>query len=484
MPKGSQVVVVGTGPNGLAAAITVAQAGVPVAVFEANETIGGGAQSSELTLPGFVHDVCSAVHPMVLGSPFFSTLPLARHGLEWIQPNAPLAHPLDDGTAVILERSISSTCEGLGEDASAYGSLMNPLVERWADLASMILRPPLRVPRHPLLLARFGIPALMPANRLARFLFKDQRARALFSGIAAHSMLSLNSLLSASFGLMLGVLAHAVGWPIARGGAQKISDSLSEYLRELGGRILIGQRIRSIADLPHVRAILLDVSPRQLLGIAGDHLPSQFRKKLLGYRYGPGVFKLDYALDSPVPWTARECLRAGTVHLGGTIEEITESEETVAQGKIPERPFVLVSQPTLFDPTRAQGGKHILWAYCHVPNGATVDMTSRIEGQIERFAPGFRNHILAFHSCTPKGLELHNSNYIGGDINGGALDIRQFIARPSARLDPYSTPVPGLYICSASTPPGGGVHGMCGHNAALSALRYLSHRGHRAHREI
>jgi len=428
-------------------------------------------QSAELTLPGFVHDMCSAVHPTGCGSPFFRKLPLAQYGLEWIHPEVPLAHPLDDGSAVMLERSIDATCRGLGSDGSSYHRLMNPLVRRWNDLVPMILGPPLRVPRYPFLLARFGIIALLPARRLTAIFFKEQRAPALFAGIAAHSMLSLDSFLSASFGLVHGLFAHSVGWPVARGGSQKIADALAIHLRALGGRIITENRIEEIGALPSARATLLDVTPRQLLRIAGSCLPSRFKKQLQQYRYGPGVFKLDYALSAPVPWRAQECRRAGSLHIGGTMEEIAESESSVAHGQIPERPFVLVAQPSLFDPSRAPEGKHTLWAYCHVPNGATFDMTDRIEAQIERFAPGFRDRILARHALTTADFEAHDANYIGGDINGGVLDLRQFITRPTRRLNPYSTPVRGLYLCSASTPPGAGVHGMCGYNAATAALR-------------
>lgn len=466
----SQAVVVGSGPNGLAAAIALAEVGLSVIVLEANETLGGGARSAQVTLPGFMHDLCSAVHPMACGSPFFRQLPLARYGLDWVHPDAPLAHPLDDGTAVMLERSITETAQGLGADARAYLRLMNPLVQRWEELLSMILRPVLRLPRYPFLLARFGVFALLPARRLTSLFFKRQPSRALFAGIAAHSMLSLDAFLSGSFGLILGLLGHAVGWPLARGGSQRISDALAGHLGALGGRIRLNTSVDSIDALSSGRPMILDVTPRQLLGIGGDHLPSRFQDRLRRHRYGPGAFKLDYALDAPVPWRARACRRAGTVHVGGTLAEIAASENCVAKGEIPEHPFVLVAQPSLFDPTRAPEGKHVLWAYCHVPNGASEDMTERIEAQIERFAPGFRDRILERRATGPSELERSNANYVGGDINGGVLDVRQSITRPTFRRDPYSTPVRGLYLCSASTPPGGGVHGMCGYNAALSVL--------------
>lgn len=428
-------------------------------------------RSSHLTLPGFVHDECSAVHPLGSASPFFQKLPLAAHGLEWIHPQAPLAHPLDDGSAVLLERSIEATATGLGPDANAYIRLIGPLARRCDRLLPMILRPPLSLPRYPLLLLRFGIPALLPARLLASLAFKGERARALFSGIAAHSHLSLDSLLSASFGLALALLGHAAGWPIARGGSQKIADALAAHLRALGGRIVTKTRVESLDALPPAGRILLDLSPRQVLRICGDQFPASYQERLRRYRYGPGVFKIDYALEAPVPWTARECLRAATVHLGGTMAEVAEAESSVTRGDTPQRPFVLVAQPSLFDPSRAPDGKHTLWAYCHVPNGSAFDMTERIAAQIERFAPGFRNHILARRITFPAGLESRNPNCVGGDIMGGVMDMGQFLARPALRLNPYRTPVRGLYLCSASTPPGGGVHGMCGHHAAIAALR-------------
>lgn len=466
-----QAIVVGTGPNGLAAAVTLAGAGLSVTAYEANQTIGGGSRSAELTRPGFIHDICSAVHPMGCASPYFRSLPLSSYGLQWIHPLSPLAHPLDDGSAVMLERSMLDTARGLGRDAGSYYRLMRPFLQRRTELLPMLLRPPLRMPRHPLLLARFGIPALLPAAWLASLYFGQPRSRALFGGIAAHSMLPLGSFLSASFGLVLGMTAHAVGWPVSRGGSQKIADALAAHLRSLGGRIITGKRIESIDGFPAGQPLLLDVTPRQLLGIAGHRLPPRYRNRMRQYRYGPGIFKLDYALDGPVPWTARECLRAATVHLGGEISEIIHSEDAVARGEIPDRPFIIAVQPSLFDSTRAPEGRHTLWAYCHVPNGSAADMTARIEAQIERFAPGFADRILARHSMGPSAMEAHNANYVGGDINGGIFDIRQFLARPAFQMNPYRTPVRGLYLCSASTPPGGGVHGMCGYHAAISALR-------------
>ncbi|MCH8206565.1 MAG: NAD(P)/FAD-dependent oxidoreductase [Chloroflexi bacterium] len=452
------------------AAIAIAQAGRSVLVVEAKETIGGGARSAELTLPGYVHDVCSAIHPLAVGSPFFSTLPLSEHGLEWIHPPACLAHPFDDGSAAVLERSVEMTADGLGRDAAAYRKLMSPLVINWDKLARQLLGP-LRPPRHPLVLARFGMRAVRSAQGLAKAFFKGEKARALFAGMAAHSFLRLDRPPSAAFGLVLGASGHAVGWPIPRGGSQGISDALAGYLRSIGGEIVTGTSIESVDELPRARAILLDVTPRQVIRIAGSRLPRGYRRKLEGYRYGPGVFKMDWALDGPVPWKAPECARAGTVHLGGTIDEIVGSERLVWEGEHPEKPLVLLAQQSLFDPSRAPEGMHTAWAYCHVPNGSRFDMTDRIESQIERFAPGFRDRILARSVMSTERLEEYNPNYIGGDINGGIQDFRQLFTRPTLSLVPYSTPARGLYICSSSTPPGGGVHGMCGYHAARAALR-------------
>ncbi|MGH9455628.1 MAG: phytoene desaturase family protein [Terriglobia bacterium] len=467
MSKTYEALVIGSGPNGLAAAITLAKAGCSVLVYEAETTIGGGARSAELTLPGYIHDVCSAIHPMALASPFFRTLPLAAHGLEWIQPPVPLAHPLDDGSAILLERSIESTSAGLGSDAASYRRLMTRLASDWSDLEPILLGP-LRLPHHPIALARFGKSALRPASRLAKTLFKGERARALFAGLAAHSMLPLERVPSAAFGLILGVTAHTVGWPLPRGGAQRIADALASYLRSLGGEIVTNTKVVSLDELPPAPIILCGVTPRQLLTIADRRLSPGFRRKLRQYRYGPGAYKIDWALDTPIPWKAAECSRSGTVHVGGTLEEIADSERSVWQWNHPERPFVLLAQPSLFDSTRAPEGKHTAWAYCHVPHASDFDMTERIERQIERFAPGFGRHILARNVMPPARLEQHNRNLIGGDINGGVQDLRQLFARPTLRL--YSTSARGLYICSSSTPPGGGVHGMCGYFAARKAL--------------
>ena len=463
-------IVVGSGPNGLAAAITVAQAGRSVLVLEANETIGGGARSEELTLPGFVHDTCSAIHPLAAGSPFFSTLPLSEHGLEWVFSPASVAHPLDDGTAIVLERSLEATSEALGVDSIAYKKLMGPFVADWDKLAATILGP-FRFPRHPLMLGRFGLKAVRSAISVAQHQFRGERARALFAGLAAHSMLPLERPVSAAFGLVLGITGHAVGWPIPRGGSQNIADSLASYLRSLGGEIVTNRRVESIDELPDARAILFDLTPRQLIPIVGDRFPSKYRRSLGGYRYGPGVFKMDWALSEPIPWKAEECAGAATVHVGGPMAEIVASESAVWRGESTDKPFVLVAQQSLFDPTRAPSGKHTAWAYCHVPNGSSFDMADRIEGQIERFAPGFRDCILARSVMSPERIEERNANYVGGDINGGVQDLGQLFTRPTFRRVPYSTPAKGIYICSSSTPPGGGVHGMCGYHAAHAALR-------------
>lgn len=463
-------IVVGSGPNGLAAAITVARAGRSVAVYEANDTIGGGARSAELTLPGFVHDVCSAFHPMAAASPFFRSLPLSEHGLQWVQPSAPLAHPLDDGTAVLLERSVDETARELGRDGGAYASLMSPLVRSWDELYRETLGPIVHLPRHPLLLARFGLTAMLPANLLARR-FHDEPARALVAGMAAHSFLPLEHPFASAFALVLGVAAHAVGWPVAHGGSGAIANALASYLRSQGGVVITGRRVQQMTDVPTARAYLFDIAPAQLDLIAGDRLAPAFRRSMRRYRRGPGVFKLDWALDGPIPWRAKECLRAGTVHLGGTFAEIAASERAVWRGREPERPFVLVGQQSLFDPTRAPGGKQTVWAYCHVPNGSTVDMTDRIEAQLERFAPGFRERVLARRVTTPADIEHENAADLGGDITNGSHAGLQLLMRPRIALDPYATSASDIYLCSAATPPGGGVHGMCGYHAARSALR-------------
>lgn len=462
-------VVVGAGPNGLAAAVVLAGAGESVTLLEGHGTVGGGTRSAELTLPGFVHDVCSAVHPLALASPFFRGLDMSIPAVEWVHPHAPVAHPLDGDTAAVLERSIRLTGETLEEDAGRYAALMRPLVAAWSPIIRQVLAPT-SFPHDPLALARFGLLALLPAATLARARFRGRRARALFAGIAAHSTLPLDRPLSSAAGLVLAFAGHALGWPFTRGGSQRISDTLEARLRRLGGEILTGRTVRSLADLPPNQGVLMDVTPRQLLAIAGDILPDGYRRKLERFRYGPGVFKVDWALDGPIPWTAKGCALAGTVHLGGTLEEVAGAEAEVWRGRCPARPFVILAQPTLFDPDRAPAGKQIAWAYCHVPNGSAEDMTGRIEAQVERFAPGFRDRILARKGTGPAALEAYDPNYVGGDIGGGVLDFGQLFARPASPIAPYATPVPGLFLCSSSTPPGGGVHGMCGYHAARAAL--------------
>jgi phytoene dehydrogenase-like protein len=462
-------IIVGSGPNGLAAAIALAQAGRSVLVLEAAASVGGGTRTADLTLPGFRHDVCSAIHPLALASPFLRRLPLADHGLEFAEPEIALAHPLADGSAVALHRSVDETARGLGADGDAYRALLGPLVDEWEPIVDQFVGP-LRAPRHPIAAARFGLPALRSASGLARSRFRGEPARALFAGNAAHGFRPLERPATASFGLILLMLGHAVGWPVAVGGSQAIADAMASLLRSLGGRIETGATVRSLGELDGARAVLFDLTPRQVLAIADSALPPRYRRALGRYRYGPGAFKLDYALDGPVPWTAPECRRAGTVHLGGTLAEIAASEAAVAAGRHPERPYVLAAQQSLFDATRAPAGAHTLWAYCHVPNGSTVDMTAAIEAQIERSAPGFRALVRARHVTGPAELEAANANYVGGDINGGAADLRQLLVRPALRLNPYTTPDPRIFICSSSTPPGGGVHGMCGAFAARAAL--------------
>ena len=467
-------IVVGAGPNGLAAAIVLARAGLSVRVIEAEATPGGGARSEALTLPGFVHDLGSAVYPLGVGSPFFRTLPLETYGLEWVFPPAELAHPHPDGSATLLERSLENTVSALGPDSDAYHDLFAPLVKDWPHLEGDILGP-LRWPGDPFALCRFGLQAMRPARRVAESDFVSERTRSLFAGLAAHSTLPLEFAFSSAFGLVLGTLGHVVGWPIARGGSQRITDALAAYLRSLGGEIVTGTRIGSLQELPPARAVLCDVTPRQFLRIAGERLPAGYRRKLENYRYGPGVYKLDWALDGPIPWKAAECARAATVHLGGSLEEIAASERAAWDGEISELPFVLLAQPSLFDASRAPAGKHTAWAYCHVPHSATVDMTARIEAQIERFAPGFRDRILARSVLTPAALELRDANLVGGDISGGANDLRQLFTRPIPQWSPYATPIKGVFLCSSSTPPGGGVHGLCGYHAAHAALKNVFH---------
>ena len=463
-------VVVGAGPNGLAAAIELARAGRSVLLREAATDVGGGLRSAELTLPGFLHDICAGVHPLGAGSPFFASLPLAGHGLAWAEPDACLAHPFDDGTAAVLERSVEATGRTLGGDAARYARIVEPFVERWDDLVRGVLAP-LRLPRHPLLMARFGLHALRSSDGHVRAVFEGEHARAMLAGISAHAAVPLTGAASASFGLVLAIAAHVVGWPIVRGGTHRLADALASYLRSLGATIETGAPVRSLDELPPSRVVLLDLGPRQVLRVAGDRLPGRYRRALERFRYGPGVFKVDWALSEPIPWRAPECARAGTVHLGGRLDEIAAAEEAPWRGAHAERPFVLLSQPSLFDPGRAPPGKHTAWGYCHVPHGSDADMLPRIEAQVERFAPGFRDTILARRVLGPADLERHDANLVGGDIAGGAMTIGQIFARPTLSLVPYATPVEGLYLCSASTPPGGAVHGMCGHHAARAALK-------------
>jgi len=469
---GLDAIVVGAGPNGLAAAITLARAGRAVRVYEAAETAGGGTRTMELTLPGFRHDMCSTILPLTLASPFFRSVDLAAHGVEIVHPDVPVAHPLDGGRAAVLERTVAATADGLGgADGRAWRRLFGPLVRDVEKLGPEILRPVPHIPRHPLAMARFGLPALRSADGLARGRFRDDPARALFAGIAAHAMLRLDRPLSASFGLVLATYAHAVGWPMTRGGASVVADALVAELEAAGGEVVTGHRVASLTDLPPARSVLLDVGPRQLVAIAGDRLSPTTRRRAERFRYGSGVFKVDWALDGPVPWAAEGPHRAATIHLGGTLDEIAASEAEVAAGRHPELPYVLFVQYAPWDTTRAPAGKTTAWAYCHVPAGSDVDVTDRIEAQVERFAPGFRDRILARSAHGPAAMEAHDPNYVGGDINGGIQDIRQLVFRPWPSLDPYRVGE-GLYLCSSSTPPGGGVHGMCGMLAAQSALRH------------
>jgi phytoene dehydrogenase-like protein len=443
--------VIGAGPNGLSAAIVLAQAGLRVDVFEAEAQPGGGARTMELTLPGFHHDFGSAVHPMAVGSPFFNSLPLADYGLEWIYSPAPLAHPFDDGTAITLERNLKDAERVLQQDGRAWRNMMAPLAKNWPSFAKDVLRPLLRLPSHPFLLANFAQDALAPATFVARRRFRNERTRA--------------------FGMVLGAAAHAVGWPIPRGGAQAITDALSAHLVRLGGKIIPSSRVEDLEQVRKYDVVLCDITPQQLLHLSQGKLTSSYRKRMEEFRYGPGIFKVDYALSSPIPWKSADCLRAATVHLGGSMAEIAASESAMASGANAERPFILLAQPTLFDPSRAPAGKHIVWAYCHVPNGSSFNMLSRIEAQIERFAPGFRDCVLARRASSPADLQSMDANLVGGDISGGASDLRQFLFRPTWRQ--YATSDERVYLCSSSTPPGGGVHGMCGFNAAKLALRHL-----------
>lgn len=464
-------VVVGSGPNGLAAAIALQQEGLSVLIIEGKNEIGGGLRSAELTLPGFIHDVCSAIHPLAIGSPFFNTLPLQDHGLFYTFPDFAAAHPFDDGTAAVLGSSIEETARLLGPDEQAYLKLLQPLVKDWPDIAPDVLGP-LHFPKNPLAMAKFGLNALTSATFLANR-FKTKEARGLWAGMAAHSIQPLSNLTTSAIGLVLMAAAHLKGWPIPVGGSQEIANALSSYFIALGGKIETGRFIKSLDEVPSSRTVLFDVTPKQLLQIAGHKFSNIYKWQLERYRYGMGVFKVDWALDEAIPFTAEQARRAGTVHIGNTLEEITLSEKLSWQGKHAEKPFVLLAQQSLFDGSRAPEGKHTAWAYCHVPNGSVTDMTETIEKQIERFAPGFRDRILAKHTMNTAQVEDYNPNYIGGDINGGVIDLGQIFTRPALRSSPYRTSAKGLYICSSSTPPGGGVHGMCGYHAAKRALKDL-----------
>lgn len=470
-------VVIGSGPNGLAAAIYLAQRKLSVLIVEAAEKIGGGTRSEEITLPGFVHDICSTIHPLTVVSPFFRSLPLKDFGLEFIQPPASVAHVLDDGTAVLLKKSVEETAEGLGADAASYERLVEVLARNFDRLVPDLLAP-LRFPRgNPFLMAAFGLKGMTSAANLVNHYFKEERARALFAGNAAHSMIPLEDTPSAAFGLVLLLTGHAVGWCFPRGGASKIADALSGYFLSLGGKIETGWQVKNVDELPSSPVVLFDLTPRQIIKIAGNRLPDSYRERLEKFVYGAGVFKMDFALSEPIPWKAKECFEAGTVHLGGTFEEIAASERAHAEGEITEKPFVLVAQTSLFDATRAPAGKHTGWAYCHIPNNSPADMSEIIENQIERFAPGFKDCILAKATKTAREMERWNSNYVGGDINGGAGILSQLFTRPVAKFDPYEMPTKGFYICSSSTPPGGGVHGMCGYHAAKTAFEREFSRG-------
>lgn len=464
------VVVVGSGPNGLSAAITLQKAGLRILLIESASTLGGNMRSAELTLPGFIHDIGSAIHPMAAGSPFFERLPLKEFGLEYIFPPYAVVHPFDDGTASVFESSINNTASGLGIDGDSYTRLFSRLVNEWPMIDSAVLGP-FRIPRHPLAMANFGMNALLPAETLVRKYFKGERARALFAGMAAHGILPFSKIASTAAGLVLMIQGHRRGWPVIKGGTQQLANSLSSYFVSIGGQIQTGLRIEKLKDLPDARAVVLDLSPKRILQIAGHRFSSFYGNQLKRYRYGMGVYKIDWALDGPIPFTAPSCRLAGTIHLGNTYEEISSNEQLTTNGQHPEKPFVLLAQQSLFDPIRAPLGKHTAWAYCHVPNGSTHDMRSQIEKQVERFAPGFRERILATHTMDTKELEEFNPNNVGGSINGGQQDIRQLFTRPALRLSPYRTSAKGIYLCSASTPPGGGVHGMCGFHAAKRVLK-------------
>jgi phytoene dehydrogenase-like protein len=465
----TDVAIIGSGPNGLSAAIELARAGRSVTVHEAASTVGGSARSAALTLAGYTHDICSTVAALAISSPFMRSIPLENLGVDLIQPAAAFAHPLDDGSAAVAYRSIDATARTLGGDGVSWKRLMGPLVENWAVLAPMLLGPP-RFPAHPLVLGRFGLSAFRSARGLVDRNFRSPHARALFAGAAAHAIVPLDWRATAAFGLILATSAHADGWPVVRGGMQKISDALAAYLVSLGGKIELGRPVRSLDELSEFRTVVCDVTPRQLIRLAGEKMPTGYRQKLEKFHYGPGAFKIDWALDGPIPWKSRDCAQAATVHLGGTFEEIATAEQAPWRGAHADRPYVLLVQPSLFDVLRAPAGKHTAWAYCHVPNGSTRDMTATIEAQVERFAPGFRDLVIARATMNCDELERHNPNIVGGDITGGAQMLSQIFARPVASLNPYRTAIANVYLCSSSTPPGGGVHGMCGYNAARAVL--------------
>lgn len=457
----------------MAAAISLARAGKSVLVREKNRALGGSCRSAELTLPGFVHDVCSTVQALAVASPFMRSVPLAEHGLELVHPPAPYAQPMDDGSAAIAERSIEDTCKTLGVDAGAYRRLFSPLVRDWEKMLPALLAPPGPFTRHPIAMMRFGLKAVRSARSIAQSWFKGEHARALFAGAAAHAIVPLEWAGTAAYGLVLGTSAHTGGWPVARGGSQKLTDALVSYFKSLGGTVESNAPVNSLDDLPASRAVLCDVTPRQLIGISGEKMPGRFRSRLLRFRYGPGAHKVDWALAGPIPWKSVSVARAGTVHLGGTFDELADAERAPWENRHAERPYVLLVQASLFDTTRTPAGRHSAWAYCHVPHGSTRDVTPLIEAQVERFAPGFRDLILARSVMGTAEMERHNPNLVGGDITGGAQTLNQVLSRPVLKLNPYRTPMRGVYLCSASTPPGGGVHGMCGYHAAKTALKDL-----------
>lgn len=466
-------VIVGSGPNGLSAGIYLALEGLSVLIIEGKDKIGGGVRSDEITLPGFIHDVCAAIFPLTVASPFLSKLPLDVHGLEWVYSPLELAHPMDDGSAILVERSLEKTAARLNIDGDAYRVLLGSVVDDWYDIVEDLLGPIPIPPKHPLAFTGFGLLAARPASNLAKSYFKSEHARALFAGMAGHAIMPLEKLGSGAFGLVLSAMAHTVGWPLVRGGAQNLANALAAYFSSLGGEIITGRMVSSLDELPSSRLTLLDITPRQFARIADQHLPGRYMRQLSRYRYGPGVFKIDYALDAPIPWQAEGCSSAATVHLGATLDEISTSEQAMWHGKHSRKPYILLAQQSLFDKSRAPDGKHTAWAYCHVPNGSAMDMTERIEAQIERFAPGFKEIILARRTRTAAEMEKYNPNYIGGDIVGGSQDLRQLYTRPVPRLNPYSTPLKNVFLCSSSTPPGGGVHGMSGYYGAKTALNSL-----------